>query len=364
MPISTVKSSTSKNSTRVRTMNQPFPQDHLCRFLLAGNRRCQRVRGCTGSGLCILHDRQLMQLRDAESKSLGDAALGQVTDFNSAVAIHAVLSRVVILGLQRRYTTKEVSVFTYAIQSLRQTLDEAAYEIRHQLGHDSRDHYIGQAIAKEPSLRQPRQRRTKESPTPSACTPVDNPAAAAQEAVRVGLQPVGARLGRDSGQASPTAASANLAPQTTNIATQSPTPAAPAVVEAGLAMPSAAQEKITPTIADLAPTESATALASIRTGLASVKTHIDSVKTSLVHATSRLGTVGVGLALPTAARKNSAPVTKSQLPEITSLSSEEIPEQQSNSANERQEESAAQNLDNDSRATAAQSPSWSKAVCV
>ncbi len=166
MSISRAKSSTSKKSTRVRTMNKPFPQDHLCRFLLAGNRRCQRVRGCTGSGLCILHDRQLMQLRDAESASLGDAALGKVTDFNSAVAIHAVLSRVVILGLQRRYTTKEVSVFTYAIQSLRQTLDEAAYEIRHQLGHDSRDHYIGQAIGKEPSLRQPRQ-RTPKAPVPA-----------------------------------------------------------------------------------------------------------------------------------------------------------------------------------------------------
>ena len=166
MSISRAKSSTSKNSGRVRTIHQPFPQDHLCRFLLAGNRRCQRVRGCTGSGLCILHDRQLMQLRDAESRSLGDAALGQVTDFNSAIAIHAVLSRVVILGLQRRYTTKEVSVFTYAIQSLRQTLDEAAYEIRHHLGHDSRDHYVGQAIAKEPSLRQPRQ-RTPKAPVPA-----------------------------------------------------------------------------------------------------------------------------------------------------------------------------------------------------
>ena len=166
MSISRAKSSTSKNSGRVRTMSKPFPQDHLCRFLLAGNRRCQRVRGCTGSGLCILHDRQLMQLRDAESRSLGDAALGQVTDFNSAIAIHAVLSRVVILGLQRRYTTKEVSVFTYAIQSLRQTLDEAAYEIRHHLGHDSRDHYVGQAIAKEPSLRQPRQ-RTPKAPVPA-----------------------------------------------------------------------------------------------------------------------------------------------------------------------------------------------------
>ncbi len=70
MSISRAKSSTSKKSTRVRTMNKPFPQDHLCRFLLAGNRRCQRVRGCTGSGLCILHDRQLMQLRDAESTLL------------------------------------------------------------------------------------------------------------------------------------------------------------------------------------------------------------------------------------------------------------------------------------------------------
>ena len=166
MSISRAKSSTSKKSSRVRTIHQPFPQDHLCRFLLAGNRRCQRVRGCTGSGLCILHDRQLMQLRDAESMSLGDAALGKVTDFNSAIAIHAVLSRVVILGLQRRYTTKEVSVFTYAIQSLRQTLDEAAYEIRHHLGHDSRDHYVGQAIAKEPSLRQPRQ-RTPKAPVPA-----------------------------------------------------------------------------------------------------------------------------------------------------------------------------------------------------
>ena len=241
MSISHAKSSTSENSTRIRTMNQPFPQDHLCRFLLAGNRRCQRVRGCTGSGLCILHDRQLMQLRDAESKSLGDAALGQVTDFNSAVAIHAVLSRVVILGLQRRYTTKEVSTFTYAIQSLRQTLDEAAYEIRHRLGHDSRNHYIGQAIAKEPSLRQPRQRKPHvPPPAPTVKTPDGNSvivdpddiadvmnhgyiSAQSQESVdnllslstsahpAVGLQPVGARLGRDSGQASPTAASANCA---------------------------------------------------------------------------------------------------------------------------------------------------------
>jgi hypothetical protein len=246
MSISHAKSSTSKNSTRIRTMNQPFPQDHLCRFLLAGNRRCQRVRGCTGSGLCILHDRQLMQLRDAESKSLGDAALGQVTDFNSAVAIHAVLSRVVILGLQRRYTTKEVSVFTYAIQSLRQTLDEAAYEIRHHLGHDSRDHYVGQAIGKEPSLRQPRQRKAHvPAPAPTVKTSdgnsvivdpddiadvmnhnyissqaqesVDNLLSlnttqnSANASVAAAQAPVGARLGRDSGQASPTAASANCA---------------------------------------------------------------------------------------------------------------------------------------------------------
>ena len=260
MSISRAKSSTSKKSTRVRTMNKPFPQDHLCRFLLAGNRRCQRVRGCTGSGLCILHDRQLMQLRDAESASLGDAALGKVTDFNSAVAIHAVLSRVVILGLQRRYTTKEVSVFTYAIQSLRQTLGEAAYEIRHQLGHDSRDHYIGQAIGKEPSLRQPRQRTPKAPvPAPYVKTPdgtsviidpddiadvmnnnhissqaresVDNLlnlSTSAPTVVEVGLQPVGARLGRDCGQASPIAARENCA-QITN--SQSPETLSPSSEE-------------------------------------------------------------------------------------------------------------------------------------
>jgi hypothetical protein len=294
MSISHSKSSTSKNSGRVRTIHQPFPQDHLCRFLLAGNRRCQRVRGCTGSGLCILHDRQLMQLRDAESRSLGDAALGQVTDFNSAIAIHAVLSRVVILGLQRRYTTKEVSVFTYAIQSLRQTLDEAAYEIRHHLGHDSRDHYVGQAIAKEPSLRQPRQRRSKEAPTPIVSASDNEPVAAAQAAVGAGLE-------REAGEASPTAASANFPPPTIIPTMHTAAPA--------------------PTPID--PIESATALTSIRTGLASVRSHIDSVKTSLISATSRLGAVGVGLALPTDARKNSAPIAKSQSPETPSTSAED-----------------------------------------
>ncbi len=339
MSISRSKSSTSKKSTRVRTMNKPFPQDHLCRFLLAGNRRCQRVRGCTGSGLCILHDRQLMQLRDAESSSLGDAALGKVTDFNSAIAIHAVLSRVVILGLQRRYTTKEVSVFTYAIQSLRQTLDEAAYEIRHQLGHDSRDHYIGQAIGKEPSLRQPRQRRKKEAPTPIVNVSDNESVAAAQAPVGVGLEPapvgvglsvVGARLAREASESSPTAASANFPPSTI--------------------IPTTHTAPLTPTPID--PTESATALASIRTGLASIKTHIDSVKTSLVSATSKLNDVGVGLALPTAARKNSTPIAK--------LQSSEIPVQGSHVENDVQ---SHQDLHDASTAATAQHSSMSKAVC-
>jgi hypothetical protein len=225
MPVTRSKSSSSKNLGRVRTMNQPFPQDHLCRFLLSGNRRCQRVRGCTGSGLCILHDRQLMQLRDAESKSLGDAALGQVTDFNSAVAIHAVLSRVGILGLQRRFTTKEVSVFTYAIQSLRQTLDEAAYEIRQQLGEDSRDHYIGQAIAKEPSLRQPRQRRSP-APTPVDPVPTQEFVMPAQPAVGAGLEPapVGARLDREADESSPIAARENCESSTKPESPEIPSP--------------------------------------------------------------------------------------------------------------------------------------------
>ena len=286
MSISRAKSSTSKNSGRVRTIHQPFPQDHLCRFLLAGNRRCQRVRGCTGSGLCILHDRQLMQLRDAESRSLGDAALGQVTDFNSAIAIHAVLSRVVILGLQRRYTTKEVSVFTYAIQSLRQTLDEAAYEIRHHLGHDSRDHYVGQAIAKEPSLRQPRQR------TPKA--PVPAPYVKTPDGTSVIIDPDDIADVMNNNHISSQARESvdNLL----NLSTSAPT----------------------------AP------------------------KSPAASVTAAQAAVGVGLALPTAARENCPSITNPQSPEIPSSSDEEIPEQNPISTNAPPQPSLAQDLNDDS----------------
>jgi hypothetical protein len=286
MSVKHSKSLTSKKSTRVRTMSKPFPQDHLCRFLLAGNRRCQRVRGCTGSGLCILHDRQLMQLRDAESSSLGDAALGKVTDFNSAIAIHAVLSRVVILGLQRRYTTKEVSVFTYAIQSLRQTLDEAAYEIRHHLGHDSRDHYVGQAIAKEPSLRQPRQR------TPKA--PVPAPYVKTPDGTSVIIDPDDIADVMNNNHISSQARESvdNLL----NLSTSAPTePKSPA---------------------------------------ASV--------------TAVQAAVGVGLALPTAARTNFPPITNPQSPETPSSSDEQIPEQNPISTNAPPQPSLAQDLNDDS----------------
>ncbi len=289
MSISRAKSSTSKNSGRVRTMSKPFPQDHLCRFLLAGNRRCQRVRGCTGSGLCILHDRQLMQLRDAESSFLGDAALGKVTDFNSAIAIHAVLSRVVILGLQRRYTTKEVSVFTYAIQSLRQTLDEAAYEIRHQLGHDSRDHYIGQAIGKEPSLRQPRERKPK--------APVPAPLVKTADGGSVIIDPDDIADVMNNNHISSQARESvdNLLKLSTS---QKPSN-----------VPAAA-------------------------GHASV--------------TAAQAAVGVGLALPTAARENCGQITNSQSPETLSPSSEEIPEQNPIPAAAPPQQSLAQDLNDDS----------------
>lgn len=231
-----------KKSSRVRTISHLFDSDRLCRYLLSGNRRCRSVASRTGSGLCMVHDRHVTQLRDAESLALGTEALGQVTDFNSAISIHAVLSRVVILGLKRRYTTKEVAVFTYAIQALRQTLGEAAYDIRDYLGHNSRDTYIQRALRAEPSLRQPRQRsapaateivepsNSKNSITADAADIADiletghisgKSRESAETLLRlspvqnVPSESVGAGLGRDSGQALPSPDEPQIPPPTT-----------------------------------------------------------------------------------------------------------------------------------------------------
>jgi hypothetical protein len=359
MSVNNLESTTSEIQPRVRTIRNPFPQDNLCRYMLSGNRRCQRVRGCTGSGLCILHDRQLNQLRDAESRSLGQEALGKVTDFNSAISIHAVLSRVVILGLQRRYTTKEVSVFTYAIQSLRQTLDEAAYEIRSFHGHDARDPYIGRALANEPSLRRPRQRTARASQDSA-----DANLAAAQS-------PVGAGLGRDSGQAPPSATTG-----------ASPDSAQPLIGAPPTQMPSTPQQSavfVDPSdIADvfhsgyissrsqesvdnllkrspnsLNVAEKST-LDSIRTGLTRIKNRIDSVKQSLVSAVSSVG-AGLGRdsaqAPPSAAATPIATTNTAPIPEIPAQSTNEIPQQQSKTTNAEpsaNESAAEQDFDDDS----------------
>lgn len=245
MSTNQVKSTTSRKTPRVRTISRRFPQDHLCRYLLAGNRRCQRIAGCTGSGLCILHDRQLSQFRDAESRAVSHKALGKVEDLNTAISIHSVLSRVVILGLQRRYTAREVAVFTSAFRALQNSLDSASSELTHVLGYDARDPLIRAAIESEPSLHPCAERRvaiptkskretaTAPTPTPAqiaaflqqqAATKSSQQSAAPKASVGAGLTSVGAGLDRDSGQAPPSVTQEKSTPPVTPPAPEPNTP--------------------------------------------------------------------------------------------------------------------------------------------
>ena len=304
MPTKSIKSIRSNHSSKVRTINTSFDHDRLCRYLLAGNRRCQRTQTNTGSGLCILHDRHLTQLRDAQSEALGNQALGNVTDFNSAISIHAVLSRIVMLGLHRRYSTKEVSVFTYAMQSLRQTLEEAAYEIRHHSGLNSRDPLIARAIDAEPSLSQPDE-SAEDAPEDSVSSAevVAEPAQAPAPEFSVGAglaaptanageipppdatptQTVGAQARPRSGQASPTH-----------------TPSAPIIDPSDIAdvlhsgyVSNQSQESIDNLLKLPNTPEDERALESIRSGLSRIKNHIESVKQSLVSTTKAAADAGL-----------------------------------------------------------------------
>ena len=121
-----------------RTYRPPC-EDLACRLVLVGGRRCRRAAGRTGTGLCIHHDRQLEQFRQAESRSLAVQAIGTTRRFTSVMSVNRVMGRVLTLGLARRYSTRELFVFTYAAKLILNTIPGANDEIQRADGYSAEE---------------------------------------------------------------------------------------------------------------------------------------------------------------------------------------------------------------------------------
>ncbi len=107
----------------------PLCEDLACRYVLVGGRRCRRAAGRTGNGLCVHHDRQLQKFRNAESRAVASQAIGKTRRFTSVMSINRLMGRVLTLGLARRYSPRELFVFTCAAKLLLQTVPQADDEI-------------------------------------------------------------------------------------------------------------------------------------------------------------------------------------------------------------------------------------------
>lgn len=126
MSLKSLFSSSSRKSTDPHESTASGPQ---CRYIMDSGLRCRRQPSVTGSGICLHHENQILQLRRDEAQDLANEALSGISDFTSALNINQVLGPILALALQRRYSPRELDSFTRSLRLLLKSQPDAAVEV-------------------------------------------------------------------------------------------------------------------------------------------------------------------------------------------------------------------------------------------